>query len=414
MTADDDHETETGPRGPRAHDIGTGGVVSITVDADDVRVRGVDGTEARVVSPADGAGIETTAEPGRFSVRTARHVGVDKAGFVGIQIGTRGFGMPLRLRISGTVEVEVPRDARVIVTSTAGDVAVRDVLGGASLKTTSGDISVKRAAGSMTAETASGDVSLAATEPIALEVRAVSGDVQARAPRFERVAIETISGDVELGGRFAAGVPHTVSTVSGDVDVALAGGLTLAVRTVSGSIDCEHPDRRDGDGRRRPLVIGDGAAQLSVRTMSGDVEVRAGRAGRPPATPADADGAAAAPSGSLPVPPPAAPAPRSPAPAAPPPAPGAAAPPPGAVARPGRRAFSTEKTQVAPAAAAPRRARHDHPCRPRGARPRRDRRGGGRAPPRRDPGGGRRRVGGGGPRWVTPSTTSSASWPTVA
>ena len=235
MTTRDEPETATGPLGPRAHDIGAGGVVSITVEADDVRVRGVDGTEARVVAPANGIGIETTAEPGRFSIRTARHVGLEKTGFVGIQIGTRGFGMPLRLRVSGTVEVEVPRDARVVVTSSAGDVAVRDVAGGATLKTTSGDISVKRAAGPIMAEAASGDVNVTAVEPIALEVRAVSGDVQARAPRFERVAIETISGDVELGGAFAPRVPHTISTVSGDVEVTLVGGLTLAVRTVRGA-----------------------------------------------------------------------------------------------------------------------------------------------------------------------------------
>ncbi len=336
MTTRDEPEIATGPVGPRAHDIGAAGVVSITVEADDVRVRGVDGTEARVVAPANGIGIETSAEPGRFSIRTARHVGLEKTGFVGIQIGTRGFGMPLRLRVSGTVEVEVPRDARVVVTSSAGDVAVRDVAGGATLKTTSGDISVKRAAGPIMAEAASGDVNVTAVEPITLEVRAVSGDVQARAPRFERVAIETISGDVELGGAFAPRVPHTISTVSGDVEMALVGGITLAVRTVSGSVECEHPDRREGDGRRRPLVIGDGAAQLSVRTMSGDVEVRAGKPASPDARP-EATGEAAGRFGVPPAPPlprvpPAPPAPARPAAPEPPPA-GAA-----------------EQTQVAPAA----------------------------------------------------------------
>ena len=186
-------------------------------------MRGVDGTEARVVAPADGAGIETIAEPGRFTVRTARHVGIDKSAFVGIKIGTRGFGMPLRLRVTGTVEVDVPRDARVVVTSAAGDVAVRDVLGGVTLKTAPGDISVKRAAGSITAEAASGDVSVAAVEPVSLDVRAVSGDVRARAPRFDRVTIETVSGDVELAGMFAPGEQHAVSTVSGDVELALVG-----------------------------------------------------------------------------------------------------------------------------------------------------------------------------------------------
>ncbi|HYN48287.1 MAG TPA: hypothetical protein VER83_05425, partial [Candidatus Nanopelagicales bacterium] len=41
-----------------------------------------------------------------------------------------------------------------------------------------------------------------------------------------------------------------------------------------------------GDGRKRRLVIGDGAARLAVRSMSGDVEVRAGRAAPVAAPPA--------------------------------------------------------------------------------------------------------------------------------
>jgi hypothetical protein len=283
-----ERDTEATPRGPRVHDIGPGGAVVIAAEANDVRVRGVDGTEARVVSPADGAGIETVAEPGRFTIRAGRFVGIERTGFLGLKVGDRGFGVPLRFQVSGTVEVEVPRDARLVVSSSGGDVAVREIRGGISAKTASGDISVKRAAGTVAAEAASGDVHVAAADPIALEVRSVSGDVRGRAPRFDRVAIETVSGDVELAGRFAPGGLHAISTVSGDVELALVGGLTLEARTVSGSVDCQHPERRDGDGRRRPLVIGDGLARLAVRSMSGDVEVRAGKAaaGPTPARPA--------------------------------------------------------------------------------------------------------------------------------
>lgn len=56
-------------------------------------------------------------------------------------------------------------------------------------------------------------------------------------------------------------------------------GLTVEIKTVSGDVSCDHPDRREGDGRRRPLVIGDGAARLAIRSMSGDVEIRAGTRG---------------------------------------------------------------------------------------------------------------------------------------
>ena len=304
MTMATEFEAPSAPRGPRLHDIGHGGVVVVSVEADDVRVRGVDGTEARVVAPADGVGIETLAEPGRFTVRTA---GAHRGGFVGIRIGGRGFGV----HVSGTIELEVPRDARVEVHSAAGDVALRDVRGGASAKTATGDVSIKRAAGRIAVNVASGDVTVTGTEPISLDVHAVSGDVRARAPRFERVAIETVSGDAELAGAFGTTAGHTVSTVSGDVEIALVGGLTVEVKTVSGDVECDHPDRREGNGRRRPLVIGDGAARLAVRSMSGGVRVRAGR---PPAVddhgPADLVAGA---SGYPPAPPSPPVAPRPPA-----------------------------------------------------------------------------------------------------
>ncbi len=337
-------EAPSAPRGPRSHDIGPGGVVVVAVEADDVRIRGVDGTEARVVAPADGAGIETLAEPGRFTVRTA---GVPQGVFLGIRIGSHGFGV----HVSGTIELEVPRDARVEVRSAAGDVALRDVRGGASAKTATGDVSIKRAAGRISVNVASGDVAVTATEPISLDVHSVSGDVRARAPRFEHVAIETVSGDAELAGSFGTAVGHAVSTVSGDVEVALAGGLTVEVRTVSGDVECDHPDRREGNGRRRPLVIGDGAAHLAVRSMSGGVRIRAGRTpaendpGR--AKPDHADDAAgvrfgfaaAPPLPPIPPRPPIAPLPPLPQIAPLPPMPESSPPP-----------ASTEATHVAPAA----------------------------------------------------------------
>jgi len=311
-----EHNAASSERGPRVHDIGAGGFVSVSVEADDVRIRGVDGTEARVVAPADGAGIETHAAPGRLTVRTA---GGALGSFLGVRIGGRGFGV----HVSGTIELEVPRDARVEVSSAAGDVILRDVLGGATVRTASGDVSVKRAAGRIAVNVASGDVTILGAEPVSLDVHSVSGDVRARAPRFDRVAIETISGDAELGGAFGAGAEHVITTVSGDVELAVVGGLTLAVKTVSGDVECDHPDRREGDGRRRPLVIGDGAARLAVRSMSGTVEIRAGRAVPVAGTPASDrpepfgfDGTPARPPASpaRPAPPPAPAQPRPPMP----------------------------------------------------------------------------------------------------
>lgn len=287
--------------GPLRHELGPGGLVVVAVESDDVRIRGVDGTEARIVSPADGAGLETVAEAGRFDIRTARAA---RYATFGLRIGGHGIGMT----IAGSIEIEVPRDARVEIRSAAGDVSVRDVRGGSSVKSAGGDVSLKRVAGPIVVGVASGDVLVEANAPIALEVHSIAGDVRVRAPLVDRLAAETVSGDVHVTGTLAPGVGHAISTLSGEIDLSIAGGLTLTAKTVSGQVDCRHPDRRSGDGRRQPLVIGDGGAHLAIRSMSGDVEVRAAAAAGVPEAPAPP----------RPPTPPAPPAPASPPFAAPP------------------------------------------------------------------------------------------------
>ena len=257
----------------REHDIGPGGSVIVAVGSNDVRVRGVEGTVVRLVAPADDhPAIEVMAEPGRYAVNLGRPI--RGLGF-GLRLGSLGlFGLDVG---GGTVELEVPHDARLEVSATSGDVIIRDVTGSVAVRTASGDISFRGAGGDLRVEAASGNLRAVAASPIALSIRTISGDVEIDGPRTERTNITTVSGDVEIASAFAPGGDHFITTTSGDVELAVQGGVTIEVRTVSGDVDCAHPDRRAGNGRREPLVIGDGAARLAVRTLSGDVEIRAGK-----------------------------------------------------------------------------------------------------------------------------------------
>ena len=238
----------------REHDIGPGGSVVVAVEADDVRVRGVDGTTVRLVAPAtDHPAVEVVAQPGRYAIRLGQPI---RGRVFGFRFGSRGvFGLEVG---GGTVELEVPRDARLEISARSGDVSVRDVTGSVAVRTVSGDVSIRGGGGDLRMEAASGNIRAVAVAPIAATVR-------------------TISGDVEVASTFAPGGDHVVTTTSGDVELAVHGGVTIDVRTVSGDVDCVHPQLRGGTGRRDPLVIGDGAARVAVRTLSGDIEVRAGR-----------------------------------------------------------------------------------------------------------------------------------------
>jgi hypothetical protein len=256
----------------RAHDIGPAGSVVVAVEADDVRVRGVDGTTVRLVAPAaDHPAIEVAAGPGRYAVRLAHPV---RGRVFGFRLGGHGFGLEVG---GGTVELEIPRDARLEISSSTGDVSVRDVTGTVAIRTVSGDISLRGGGGDLRVEAASGNLRAVAEAPVSWTARTISGDVEIDAPRLERTSISTVSGDVEIASAFAPGGDHVVTTTSGDVELAVEGGVTIDVRTVSGDVDRDHPDLREHASRRDPLVIGNGAARLAVRTLSGDIEVRAGR-----------------------------------------------------------------------------------------------------------------------------------------
>src|SRR5450756_2426258 len=101
----------------REHDIGPGGSVVVAVEADDVRVRGVDGTTVRLVAPTtDHPAIEVVAEPGRYAIRLGQPI---RGRVFGFRFGSRGiFGLEVG---GGTVDLEVPRDARLEISVRSGD-----------------------------------------------------------------------------------------------------------------------------------------------------------------------------------------------------------------------------------------------------------------------------------------------------
>jgi hypothetical protein len=75
----------------------------------------------------------------------------------------------------------------------------------------------------------------------------------------------------------APGEHHRIESVSGDLQLVPAAGLRLQVSGFSSDVDSELPYREESRGGRRVLVIGDGGAEVSFRTMSGDASILAGR-----------------------------------------------------------------------------------------------------------------------------------------
>ncbi len=92
--------------GPRVHDIGPGGLVRVDVDADDVRIRGVDGTEARVVAPGETLSSDGSADDAIVS--SAEEVTQRLRGFASVGV------THLMLLIPGVNPEQVARFAPVV------------------------------------------------------------------------------------------------------------------------------------------------------------------------------------------------------------------------------------------------------------------------------------------------------------
>lgn len=106
-----------------------------------------------------------------------------------------------------------------------------------------------------------------------LSLSGVSGDADIRAAIEKDVTVDTVSGGVTLAPTGVLPASARVETVSGDVtlDVAERPGMTLRFDTVSGGFsDSVGSDAANGS----VLTYGDGAADVTVGTVSGSLRVQ--------------------------------------------------------------------------------------------------------------------------------------------
>ncbi len=142
-----------------------------------------------------------------------------------------------------TVEL---RDGRLLVETRDGGALWLLVDGRVRIHGASGDVTVTRAGGEVSGGTASGDLTV---EEAAGSVRATtaSGDLRLGCVRGGTVNLKTASGDVSVGVARGTSVWLDVSTVSGRTrnDLSMNGAaptdgdprLSLTVRTASGDVD---------------------------------------------------------------------------------------------------------------------------------------------------------------------------------
>jgi hypothetical protein len=266
------------------HDIGPSGRFGLRVTSPDVDLRAVEGNTVRVRATFE-IRAASEADADRIFDRIRLRV-TEGSGSLEIdepREGAGGLGSLIRLfggsgRVDGIVAVEAPAGCDLRYDGVSADVTATGFRGVQQYRSVSGDLVLEGVAGELRVKGVSSDVSLRASGAVpALEINTVSGDVSAVAPQVGQLRVVTVSGDVEIEAALADGPGHRVETVSGDLSLGVAGGLTVEVRGLSTDVDIRLPHRAEGSRDRRRYVIGGGGPDVLFSSMSGDIEVRSAR-----------------------------------------------------------------------------------------------------------------------------------------
>ncbi|HMJ79688.1 MAG TPA: DUF4097 family beta strand repeat-containing protein, partial [Candidatus Dormibacteraeota bacterium] len=244
------------------HEIGPQGELVVRVPDGEISLRGTDGSRVSVHDLGPSARLAILRSDGRLEIGLADEGRPED-----------GLARWLRWgRARAHLEIEVPHAVRVQVEVTTATIRVVGLDGEQGYRTVSGEIDLLDSGGAVAVEGVSGDVAIAARGPLALHARTVSGDLRASSPLLRELQLSTMSGDLRLEGQLAAG-DHRIETVSGDAVLLGPTNLAVAASTISGGVATDLAHHVDGGRGRQRLVIGDGAAHLLFRSMSGDLDV---------------------------------------------------------------------------------------------------------------------------------------------
>jgi hypothetical protein len=183
-------------------------------------------------------------------------------------------GFPLGRR-RAFVGLAVPPTTDVIVVTASAPVVVAAMVGEASLTTASGSVTLDGVGGRVRVRTASGEVDV--RSPMAtLRCETVSGDVTVADGHSPAFSARTVSGALLLDVDLRPGGEYELATVSGAVALRLDDdpSVRVDVRSLSGRINSAfdlQSSRRGPVGRSLSGAVGRGEADLTVRTVSGNV-----------------------------------------------------------------------------------------------------------------------------------------------
>ncbi len=290
-----------------SHRIGSDGRVSVKTITGKLRVRGIDGEEARLtvtyrIRAEDQLAAERALETGR--------VIVDRGpGSLDLETPERRLSTGLAwlfggARVNADITMDVPWGTRVRYETMSGSIEAQGLVGDQKYRTLSGDLRLWSLGGLVEAGSVSGSILLDNGGDVRVRASTVSGGIKVRAHRFNGLALSSTSGSIAIVGELDPAGDHRTESISGSVDLTPTNGVTAELRAISGSIVSHVEHRLEGGRGFWRSVVGDGAALFRANSTSGSLRIFAARPSDPvvapnapeaPPAPANAGGSSVTP-----------------------------------------------------------------------------------------------------------------------
>jgi DUF4097 and DUF4098 domain-containing protein YvlB len=193
------------------------------------------------------------------------------------------------------LEIQVPRGAKVAISTVSADITVDDISGELKLQSVSGDIDAEGQPSRANVETVSGQLELLLQTAHAransvsgdieltgvggdVEVETISGDITVKGDEFTHFDANSVSGDIAFAGGLTGKGTFRFNTNSGDVTLALPSGTDAEfdINTFSGDVENDFGPKAErkskyAPGRELSFEVGSGDADVEINTLSGDV-----------------------------------------------------------------------------------------------------------------------------------------------
>ena len=234
-----------------------------------------------VIVESDNSNVQVSAGPDEEVRVQATLNGVDRLSY---NIAQDGDTITIDIDIEETrigaspgadITITAPAGTDVEIVTSNGSIELSGIEGTCSLRSSNGKIALTNVKGSFEGSTGNGRLEVDGLEGTA-ELRTSHGGADLKDVTGE-IDVNTSNGRISFSGELTPGGSNRLVTSNGDVIVELQGtpNISLEAETDRGKVrsDLEITATETGD-KRLVGTIGDGEADLYVRTSNGDINIK--------------------------------------------------------------------------------------------------------------------------------------------